>query len=438
MSLFPPRGVDASRLAARSGRTSDLERPVRKRAMEALEGLRSGVTAVDDVRSGRPASCTPRGLPSMQRTQLLRLAFAGSVALLAMSGEASCARSERDVSTDTSPSFSADGGVVSDGLCLSTDCPAPWATCPGSGLCMVDTSRDVAHCGSCDTRCPSYLKWGHTSSLCAGGKCAFTCEPFYADCNHSADDGCETHVFDDPKNCGACGADCADAGGICWKGACGCPSGLTQCGNDCVDLDTDNLHCGSCDGVCKAPTDPNDPRWECGPSKQPPNTKWTCIQGECSMQCAPSWGDCNDAFCADGCELDLSSDPKNCGACGHACAQGQDCVEGACLCNGGTLCRGTCVDLDNDPMNCGYCGNECDGPSPSEGGGPACVSGKCSYVCNPGWADCNHKTFDGCEVNLTNDSLHCGACATKCKFGVAQPCVEGKCLSKECESGVIR
>jgi hypothetical protein len=362
----------------------------------------------------------------------------GAIALVATSLEASCARSDDRSFTDTSPTFGADGGVVSDGLCLSTDCPAPWATCPGSGLCKIDTSSDVNHCGACDTKCPVYSKWGHTTSICSDGKCTFACDGSYADCNKVAADGCETRTFDDPKNCGACGNDCGDAGGICWRGACGCPSGFTQCGNECVNLASDQLNCGACGSICNPPSDPQDPKWICGPRVQPQNTRWTCAKGACSMQCAPGYGDCNKAFCADGCELDLSSDPSNCGACGRACAPGQECVEGQCRCEGGTLCHGECVDFDNDPMNCGYCGNECEGPSPDPGGGPACVNGKCTYVCNPGWADCNHKIWDGCEVNLTNDSLHCGSCTTPCKFGSAQPCVGGKCLSKECESGVVR
>ena len=35
------------------------------------------------------------------------------------------------------------------------------------------------------------------------------CMPGTADCNGSTSDDCETVLTDDPKNCGACGAQCA-------------------------------------------------------------------------------------------------------------------------------------------------------------------------------------------------------------------------------------
>jgi hypothetical protein len=271
--------------------------------------------------------------------------------------------------------------------------------------------------------------------LCAGGACTFACKEFFADCNHDPADGCEVYLYDDPQNCGGCGKVCGD-GVICWRGACGCPSGFLQCGSECVRVDSDANNCGSCGNVCAPPKDGTDPRWVCGAFVTPANTDWTCASGACSLQCKGGWGDCNHDFCGDGCERDLTGDPKNCGACGHACAPGAQCIDGACLCeSGGTLCKGECVDFSNDPLNCGGCGWRCPGPSPADGGGPACVGGQCGYVCNPGWADCDGDVTNGCEVNVASDPLHCGACDHRCKGGGAQPCVGGKCLSKECEAG---
>src|SRR5512145_1388174 len=43
-----------------------------------------------------------------------------------------------------------------------------------------------------------------------------------------------------------------------------------------------------------------------------------------------------------------TTDPKNCGSCGKACAGGEACVGGTCQssCTGGTsFCSGTCVNL---------------------------------------------------------------------------------------------
>ena len=40
------------------------------------------------------------------------------------------------------------------------------------------------------------------------------------------------------------------------------------------------------------------------------------------------------------------------------CPSGTTCQEGACLCaGGGPLCNGACPDLTSDPKNCGACGN---------------------------------------------------------------------------------
>jgi hypothetical protein len=370
--------------------------------------------------------------------RLFRLAVVGACAAASILAQASCARSVSDPVTDGFSTLTpAEAGAVSDGLCISTDCPPPYATCPGSGLCTVNTTNDVHHCGSCENACPA-LKWqDHATALCAGGKCTFACDEFFADCNQDPSDGCETFVFDDPKNCGACGNACKD-GVICWRNACGCPSGFTQCGNDCVKLDSDNNNCGSCGNVCAAPADPSDPKWICGPDVTPPHTDWSCSDSSCKLQCKGGWGDCDNNFCGDGCETNLASDPQNCGACGHACNPGQECLEGACICDAGTRCGDDCVDLQNDPLNCGACGRRCPGPVGAVGGGPGCSGGECTYVCYPGYADCDQDITNGCETNTNTNPLHCGSCTTPCKGGGAQPCVEGKCLSKECEAGVVK
>jgi hypothetical protein len=46
------------------------------------------------------------------------------------------------------------------------------------------------------------------------------------------------------------------------------------------------------------------------------------------MVCSPGFANC-DGEASDGCEVDLESDPTNCGACGVSC-DGRACLEGAC------------------------------------------------------------------------------------------------------------
>jgi len=53
----------------------------------------------------------------------------------------------------------------------------------------------------------------------------------------------------DRDNCGFCGNACKD-GVLCWRGACGCPNGYTQCGDDCKKLDSDRDNCGACGKMC--------------------------------------------------------------------------------------------------------------------------------------------------------------------------------------------
>ncbi len=73
----------------------------------------------------------------------------------------------------------------------------------------------------------------------------------------------------------------------------------------------------------------------------------------------------------------LDSDPNNCGACRHRCADARRdiCVAGMCVCSADhTLCdRGDgCFDLETDPLHCGSCDIAC--PD-----GSTCEAGLCRY-----------------------------------------------------------
>ena len=377
-------------------------------------------------------------LPSFSR--LARFVRFASLGGLILALHAACARSvDSGFAADSLPAFATDAGGPPQLFCISTECPAPHATCPGEpGLCTTNLQNDVDHCGSCDTKCPSKAPNG--SFVCSGGQCHVVCDEYTADCNHSAADGCETPTDSDPANCGACGNACKD-GVSCWRGACGCPNGYTQCGTECVKLDSDNLNCGACGTTCTAPTNLTDPKWKCGAGVSPAHTKWQCMTASCDLTCASGYADCNTNFCGDGCETKLSDDPDNCGACGHKCELGKTCGGGTCLCPAGTTnCNGTCVDVNVDATNCGGCGITCPGPKSASprhpgGGSPACTAGQCSYVCYPGFANCDGKDDNGCEANLDTSSLHCGSCATPCPLGPGQPCVVGKCLTRDCDAG---
>ncbi len=146
------------------------------------------------------------------------------------------------------------------------------------------------------------------------------------------------------------------------------------------------------------------------------------------------------------CDADVADDVNNCGACGHVCphlpgtvaachvsACTYACIPSYADCNHdltSSQSDGCEVDLQTDPDNCGTCGKVCPGASaphtaPScsdQGSGPTCGLG-----CAPGYADCNLDSTDGCEVSLGTDGQHCGECGNACP---SQSCASGICAGE--------
>ncbi|MDF2694419.1 MAG: hypothetical protein K0S65_2802 [Labilithrix sp.] len=341
----------------------------------------------------------------------------------------------------SAPDAATDGMLETRALCIATECPAPLATCGIGHKCATDLSHDPFNCGECGHECMHFPSLFITPT-CAGGKCRYDC--LYADvldCNGLVEDGCEINRMTDPTNCGACGHVCPD-GVSCISGECGCPAGLTACDGFCADLNNDNFNCKACGSEC--------PYWaNAGWPEPPPNMMYSCDQGECQhLTCVPGWGNC-DGKLDNGCEVDLTRDPKNCAACGQECASGQVCgmlrdaKVPACLCNSGeTLCGNgenevyACADLLNDKNHCGACYNDCGArvfTTPNTFG--ECTQGRCSRTCLAGFADCDGDPSNGCEVNLNTDSSNCGACGQWCAASQGQPCIGGACLTVECDAG---
>lgn len=121
--------------------------------------------------------------------------------------------------------------------------------------------------------------------------------------------------------------------------------------------------------------------------------------------------------CGTGC-ADYTSDRRNCGGCGQACAAGQVCTDSACVCQAGsTLCEGRCVTTATDPTACGACGTVCTT-------GQVCELGQCKASCTLGVST---RCGDSC-VDTATDLSNCGACGAVCQAG--QRCVGGGCASE--------
>jgi hypothetical protein len=310
-------------------------------------------------------------------------------------GETYCAYVEECRDLQTSPLDCGACGtrcpslVCQEGRCLSEDeadqlgalelqCTEGFTLCPNvedpSHPACFDLLTDALNCGACGNVCPVN---NCSEGVCGGGGIQ-NCAPPFAVCGDACVD-----TSSDPLNCGACGIACG-AGETCQQGACAasttnapalvCDAGLTDCGGTCVDLQTNDFHCGGCMLGCAGDQ--------------------TCQGGTCVANapvCDAGLTDCGGGTC-----VDLQNDPNNCGACGTICPSGQcglsTCVEsvgpapGVVPCpEGQTMCGDTCVDLNSDLFNCAVCGKSCNvGKSPSCQGGVCYNGGVCPD--NPGGA----------------------------------------------------
>ena len=124
--------------------------------------------------------------------------------------------------------------------------------------------------------------------------------------------------------CGKVGKKC-DKNKDCCHGAtckgkhCACKGTLAACDGRCVDIDSDDAHCGGCGNACGA----------------------------------------GRACCAGGC-VDTSTSDGNCGACGTVCPATQECVAGRCTTPNGGCAPGadSCANGGNS-IPCAATGSGC-------------------------------------------------------------------------------
>ena len=278
----------------------------------------------------------------------------------------------------------------------------------GSSSCEdADLDTDPHNCGSCGNECaisgarPKCVAGKCQIDDCSFGRydingklsdgCEYACVPGVSAkeiCN-DLDDNCDGSIdegFDlehDSKNCGACGNECSVPNGAasCNGGACK----LTSCAVGFYDVN--QIDADGCE-------------YECTPSN---GGVEICdgLDNNCDGVADdgnPGGGQACDTYCPDG-------------VCKGICTSGtQVCVAGSTICIPGvgpTLetcdgrdedCAGVTdngFDLSSDPRNCGACGNNCTEQFSHAVG--TCVNSTCTLlVCDDGYKDYD-ATTPGCE-----------------------------------------
>ena len=144
------------------------------------------------------------------------------------------------------------------------------------GECLIDCDNngqpdmELPCMGDCD------LGVCDPTEVCTPQGCAFDCDG----------DG----FLDFPQPCGGCGEPTCGVGEMCSASACICRPGLSRCGGECVDTDSNPNHCGSCGNMCSV----------------------------------------GEICCEDGCEDSLSLESESCAACAGLCYPGA-CVDDFCV-----------------------------------------------------------------------------------------------------------
>lgn len=275
--------------------------------------------------------------------------------------------------------------TASDG----NNCGACNVSCGTSAACCASACQDVVatatSCGGCGVTCsPNNM----ATVTCGARTCNGSCSGTFRDCNNNKQtDGCEINISNTTAHCGGCDNDCSNAnvpvpscgGGVC-NGA---------CATDYSDCDNQKLVNGCETKTSGANADPNN-CGGCGATFTCSNNNMatrTC-NGTCTGTCAASFGDCNSNKLTDGCETRTSgngANPDHCGACGTSCSSNN-------------MATRTC-------------------------------NGACNGTCDAGFADCNNnKLTDGCESDVTNDSVRCGNACTACAVGM-RDCENGACVA---------
>ena len=318
-----------------------------------------------------------------------------------------------------------DGNVVRVPHCINGELDSE------SGESDFDCGRGCSPCGP-GKHCGDVADC-EAGLLCHEGTC------LEAGCMNDVQDGAETDV-----DCGGgacrtcvvdqrCGRDRDCETGVCGDARCLEPA----CNDRVINGKETGLDCGGSCAPC--------------PADEPCLADKDCASGECNEQvcgveCKDGFANCDRAN-DNACEIDVGTDPENCGSCGKVCELPQaeaECSQGECRIKAGSCepgyrdCNGDAADgceveLATNELHCGACHQVC----PDLNGSPSCAAGKCAITCQDGFANCDNSTTNGCEVNLATSSKNCNACGKVCAAaaGYSAYCKDGSCGQTLCSAG---
>lgn len=144
-----------------------------------------------------------------------------------------------------------------------------------------------------------------------------------------------------------------------------------------------------------------------------------CLKGSCDVAQNRCVGCETAADCAAGTRCDVTT-----GTCVPSCENSSHCP------SGWVCCTGVCANLELDDANCGSCGTSCARTNAKVG----CSETGCHLLeCKAGYADCNGRISDGCEIEVSSNASNCGTCGTTCASH--QVCKSSTCVTADCTAG---